>query len=200
MEREFLEDCLARGMSLKGIAKNAGCAPGTVGYWVRKHGLMAHGSAKFDPTRSPDPVAVTALAERGHSLKRIADELGTSPRAVSRCMRKLGITGMRSRRAATVRQARAEGRRSAMLDCPKHGHTEFWIGEKVIRCRRCNATGVANRRRKLKEILVEEAGGSCRLCGYDRSPAALEFRLAPFPFRDIPDEADKTVLAFDKRW
>ena len=31
------------------------------------------------------------------------------------------------------------------------------------------------RRRRVKEILVEEAGGCCRLCGYDRCVAALEF-------------------------
>ena len=31
------------------------------------------------------------------------------------------------------------------------------------------------RRRRVKEILVKEAGGRCRLCGYDRCVAALEF-------------------------
>ena len=31
------------------------------------------------------------------------------------------------------------------------------------------------RRRKAKAILVREAGGHCRICGYDRCIAALEF-------------------------
>jgi hypothetical protein len=31
------------------------------------------------------------------------------------------------------------------------------------------------RRRKVKRILVDEAGGACMLCGYDRCVAALEF-------------------------
>ncbi len=31
------------------------------------------------------------------------------------------------------------------------------------------------RRRRVKQILVEEAGGRCRLCGYDRSVAGLHF-------------------------
>jgi hypothetical protein len=31
------------------------------------------------------------------------------------------------------------------------------------------------RRRKVKQTLVSEAGGRCRLCGYDRCAAALEF-------------------------
>jgi hypothetical protein len=34
---------------------------------------------------------------------------------------------------------------------------------------------VLRRRRRVKEILVSEAGGACRLCGYDRCLAALEF-------------------------
>jgi hypothetical protein len=31
------------------------------------------------------------------------------------------------------------------------------------------------RRRRVNRILVSEAGGACRLCGYDRCAAALEF-------------------------
>jgi hypothetical protein len=31
------------------------------------------------------------------------------------------------------------------------------------------------RRRHVKAVLIEEAGGRCVLCGYDRSPAALQF-------------------------
>ena len=34
---------------------------------------------------------------------------------------------------------------------------------------------VTTYRRSVKRRLVEEAGGSCRLCGYDRCIAALEF-------------------------
>ena len=34
---------------------------------------------------------------------------------------------------------------------------------------------VSNRRRKIKQLLVEEAGGRCALCGYERCAAALHF-------------------------
>jgi 5-methylcytosine-specific restriction endonuclease McrA len=34
---------------------------------------------------------------------------------------------------------------------------------------------VSRRRRKIKEILVEEAGGKCVICGYARHSAALQF-------------------------
>jgi hypothetical protein len=34
---------------------------------------------------------------------------------------------------------------------------------------------VSRRRRRLKEILVREAGGRCGICGYDRWVGALQF-------------------------
>jgi len=34
---------------------------------------------------------------------------------------------------------------------------------------------VARRRRKVKEILIDEAGGACAICGYARHAAALQF-------------------------
>jgi hypothetical protein len=43
------------------------------------------------------------------------------------------------------------------------------------RCAKCAGEAVSRRRRKVKRILVAEAGGMCRLCGYDRCIAALEF-------------------------
>ena len=45
----------------------------------------------------------------------------------------------------------------------------------VNRCAKCNSDDVTKRRRRVKRILVEEAGGACRLCGYSRCLAALEF-------------------------
>ena len=49
VEKEFLEDCLAKGMSLPQIGELVGRLPGTVGYWVAKHRLVANGSEKFTP-------------------------------------------------------------------------------------------------------------------------------------------------------
>jgi hypothetical protein len=34
---------------------------------------------------------------------------------------------------------------------------------------------VSTRRRKVKEILVDEAGGACAICGYKRFAGALQF-------------------------
>ncbi len=81
----------------------------------------------------------------------------------------------REDRIALIREARADGRNHAVLECSIHGITEFWVGKSAVRCRRCNSFNVAKRRRKVKEILVAEAGGVCSICGFDRSMVALEF-------------------------
>ena len=40
---------------------------------------------------------------------------------------------------------------------------------------KCRSGGVAKRRRIVKQLLVEEAGGKCALCGYERCQGALQF-------------------------
>jgi hypothetical protein len=57
-----------------------------------------------------------------------------------------------------------------------HGLTTFVRRDQNgFRCRRCRTGAVHRRRRTLKRVLVEEAGGACVLCGYDRSLAGLHF-------------------------
>src|SRR5207253_817513 len=41
--------------------------------------------------------------------------------------------------------------------------------------KRCRTEHVSARRRRVKRILVEEAGGRCVICGYDRFSGALQF-------------------------
>lgn len=177
MDKAFVEECLAEGMSLPEIGKLVGRSPGTVGYWVKKHGLVANGNAKFSPTAEPiDRGLLASLVAAGLTLREIAEELGEGITRVARCMDRyeLGPTGY-GRRSTAIRNARAAGAKEIELVCPRHGRTPFWIGTKTVRCRKCNAAGVANRRRKVKQILIEEAGGCCISCGYSRSQAGLEF-------------------------
>jgi 5-methylcytosine-specific restriction endonuclease McrA len=84
--------------------------------------------------------------------------------------------GHRSYRLQLIRAAREDGRVTVTLECPKHGLTQFRILEPTgTRCKKCNSDAVKRRRKRVKRILVAEAGGECRLCGYDRAPEALEF-------------------------
>jgi DNA-directed RNA polymerase subunit RPC12/RpoP len=49
------------------------------------------------------------------------------------------------------------------------------IGGTRYRCAKCNTESVATRRRRIKEILVEEAGGRCLVCGFAKYIGALHF-------------------------
>jgi Homeodomain-like domain len=72
--------------------------------------------------------------------------------------------------------ARRAGLREAVGRCPRHGETTFVLeGSGTYRCKACRQERVTEHRRRIKQVLVAEAGGSCCICGYDRHPAALEF-------------------------
>lgn len=64
----------------------------------------------------------------------------------------------------------------AIKECPRHGMTNFRLRrDGHHRCARCASEAVSRRRRRVKQTLVEEAGGRCTLCGYSRYVGALEF-------------------------
>jgi hypothetical protein len=88
-------------------------------------------------------------------------------------MRRYGLES-----TAYVRAGR-DGEKPKFIErkCRTHGVTTFVRSGSAAhyRCRRCRAEHVAARRRRVKEILVAEAGGRCVVCGYDRAPAALHF-------------------------
>ena len=98
-------------------------------------------------------------------------------------------------------------------ECVRHGLTEFafysrgpGLGRKWS-CKRCVGEAVTRRKQKLKRILVDEAGGRCAVCGYDRcivnlgfhhvDPSAKSFAMSMAIGRSISafrQEAKKCVL------
>jgi hypothetical protein len=63
-----------------------------------------------------------------------------------------------------------------MLVCRRHGRSLFQVdGRGTFRCLKCRGEAVIRRRRRVKELLVKEAGGACEICGYDRYLGALQF-------------------------
>jgi len=94
--------------------------------------------------------------------------------------------------------ARAEGTREVVHACPKHGLTPYVLdGRGYYRCRRCRAEAVSRRRRKMKETLVAEAGGSCRLCGYNGSLRGLHFHHLDPAQKRFELNAKGVALALD---
>jgi hypothetical protein len=179
MDKESLRLLLAQGTSVEKIATRFGKHPWTVAYWMKKHGLEAPNREKFAAKGGFDREELTAFVDDVLTIGQIADAAGRSRTAVRYWLGQYGLKTVRARGAAAdeqLRAAREKGQNTIIRDCRHHGSTVFVIdGSSRYRCRRCRADAVSRRRRRVKQMLVAEAGGCCRLCGYDRHPAALAF-------------------------
>jgi len=179
MDRASLEQLLGRGLSLAEIGKRFGLHESTVGYWVEKHGLRAVNRDKYAARGGLGRAQLEQLVGEGASIAQIAEAVGRSKGSVRHWLGKYELNttnagGGPSR--AGAREARAAGLAETILRCPRHGEVAHVRGSRgYFRCRTCRVEAVIRRRRKVKHILVEEAGGRCRLCGYCRCVAALEF-------------------------
>jgi predicted Zn-ribbon and HTH transcriptional regulator len=148
----------------------------TVGYWVKKHGLEAVNREKQAARGGLDKDRLEALVREGRSVAWIAKVLDVSEPTVRYWLKKFDLHTRGSLRRRRAEQAKRAGLAITRLTCRHHGFTDFWLeGRGYYRCLQCRSEAVAKRRRKVKAILIREAGGRCRLCGYDRSIAALEF-------------------------
>jgi hypothetical protein len=83
----------------------------------------------------------------GRWIESVARELGKHPSTVGHWVTRYGLASLHAARHA------AKG-------APR---------------RRCRSEAVTAHRRRVKELLIEEAGGCCVICGYDRFPGALQF-------------------------
>jgi transposase len=174
VDRESLKLLLAQGLSLEAIGRRYGKHPSTVGYWVQKHGLRAANADKHAPRGGITREALEALVASGASIAEIAGARGVGRTTVRHWLARYGLKTERSR-------GRHEGPPSERLHttkrrCRRHGITDLRLeGRGYYRCLRCRADRVADRRRKVKQTLVAEAGGCCALCGYARYVGALQF-------------------------
>lgn len=172
MNRASLESQLAEGLSLAEIGRRHGLHEATVSYWVKKHGLKAANHARHAARGGVAREDLAELIAAGMSTAQIAEKLGLSRTTVRHWLREYGL----STQWAERRKASQEGRPRLELECRRHGLTMFRLMARGgYRCGRCQSEAVARRRRKVKQILVEEAGGKCVVCGYERCLAALEF-------------------------
>jgi transposase len=176
MDKRFLEECLANGMSLEAIGERAGKHPSTVGYWVKKHGLRAVGTDRFSPRGGLDRSELEFAVENGLTLEEMATSLSRSISTVRYWLERYGFRATGGTRQRESREAKRRGLRHIERSCPRHGRTKFVLdGRGSYRCMKCRRGDVSSWRRRAKQRLVEEAGGMCQICGYDRYPGALQF-------------------------
>jgi len=179
MDKDSLELLLAQCASVEKIAKRFGKDPSTVAYWMRKYGLRAVNRDKHLPRGGIERGTLEALVGAGMTIAEMAAQLALSKGTVRHWLKRYGLQSKNSvgrRPAEATRAAKQAGLLTVTRACEQHGETEFILeGRGYYRCKRCRAEGVVRHRRKLKAILVHEAGGRCVVCGYDRHPRALEF-------------------------
>ena len=176
MEKGFLEECLAEGLSLEEIGKRAGKHPSSVRYWMQKHGLRS-ADAKHVPEGGLTRAELEPLVDQGLTIEKIAQRLGVSDSTVKKWLKRHELRTHGAQRRILLDRLRDEGEGDVQLECRKHGLTRHVsvASERRLRCVTCRAEAVSRRRRKVKEMLVAEAGGKCTLCGYARHSVALQF-------------------------
>lgn len=176
MDRTALKRLLGQGLSLAEIGKRFGLHESTVGYWVQQHGLQAVNRDKYAAKGSLTREDLEPLIEQGASITQIAEAVGRSKTTVRHWLREYGLT---TRRGEWRRKTIAMGETPMDViqrECSQHGLTDFKRrSPSGYRCLKCRSEAVVRRRRKVKQTLVEEAGGACVGCGYSGCIAALEF-------------------------
>lgn len=175
-DRELLAALLGQGRSVEKIARQFGRHPSTIAYWIEKHGLAVPNRDKHDAKGGIGRGRLETLVAEGMSIAEIAAEVGLSKTTVRHWLRRYDLSTHANARREAIRDAKTGGLTRIVLQCRHHGETEFTLeGRGYFRCKRCRMERVLRRRRRLKELLVAEAGGRCCICGYDRHFGALEF-------------------------
>jgi transposase len=178
MDRVLLEQLLAEGLSLERIGERVGRHPSTVAYWIRSYGLAAVHRDKHAARRIVTRECLEPLVLAGASVGSIASALGVSRTTVRHWLEKFGLETERGRRLRLSREGRASATLPEIVqrECRRHGLTDFRLeGRGLHRCMRCRVEYVARRRQKVRSTLIREAGGCCRLCGYNSFEGALQF-------------------------
>jgi transposase len=172
---------LASGASIEAIASEVGCHASTVAYWANKYDLVSTLAAKHATKGPIERAVLEQLVGEGLTIEQIGAQLGIGSSSVRHWLRKYEL---KTARAHDLQRGAPPGS-ELIRECRRHGWTAFVVSRngKRLRCKRCRSEHVSARRRRVKAILVAEAGGCCQLCGYDRYPGALQFHH--------PDPAEK---------
>ncbi len=110
------------------------------------------------------------------SIRQMSEALGFSVSGVRHWLRRYRLETRRIKRLAATEQGRKARTPSLVLTCRHHGLTKFrLLASGGYRCVRCSSEAVSRRRRRVKDMLVQEAGGKCAVCRYDRYAGALHF-------------------------
>lgn len=193
MERDELEGLLGQGLSLDRIGQMMGRDASTIGYWVRKHGLRPAHQERHAPRGALAKEVLERLVEEGLTQREIASRTDRSLGTIRHWLRRYGLQTVRHHWPAPASRPKYHRR-----PCRRHGWTDFVHSGGRYRCLKCRSEAVAARRRRVKQILVGEAGGRCEICGYHRSSVALHFHHLEPSGKRFSISYNGATIAIDK--
>lgn len=83
--------------------------------------------------------------------------------------------------------------------CKHHGLTEFKQTPKgKTYCPKCNVESVDRRRKRVRQILIDEFGGECQICGYNKNIGALHFHHVDPSTKEFDISLNKNVAALNR--
>ena len=174
MDRDALKLLLDQGVSVEEIGRRFDRNASTIAHWMRKYGLDAPNREKYAAKGGIERDLLEELVAAGGTIASIATELRRSTATVRHWLAKYGLQTEAARRPTAIYEQLDD--RTLISACSQHGQTAFRRDQTGrTRCLQCRQEYVVRRRRRVKAILVSEAGGSCALCGYDRYAGALQF-------------------------
>ena len=160
-------------MSLSQIGRRLGRHPSTVAYWLKKYGLTAVNRSRHAPKGGLSRDELAPLVAQGLSVREIATRFDLGYSTIRHWLAAHDLVTEGARRLQVPPDDRP---RHVQRVCRHHGHTTFLLTKaRHYRCQQCAREAVTRKRRRLKLVLIEEAGGCCQLCGFDRWAAALQF-------------------------
>jgi len=98
VDKAFLEECLAEGMSLEAIGESVGKHESTVSYWLKKHGLEAAKAEKHAAKGGVAKEDLERFLAAGLSLREIARHMDCSLATIHHWICKYGLETERSAR------------------------------------------------------------------------------------------------------
>ncbi len=172
MDKPWLAARLAKGASIEAIARDVGRHPSTVAYWVNRHDLASSHAPKHTARGGIARETLEPLVADGLSVQQIAERLRCGGTTIRYWLGKHELATIHAPPASLADRPAVLIRR-----CRKHGYTQHVAvaAGRRYRCKRCRVEAVTARRRRVKAVLVSEAGGRCSLCGYERFAGALQF-------------------------
>jgi transposase len=199
MDRRSLEQLLSQRLSLAEIGRRFGRHESTVAYWVEKYGLEAANRDKHLARGGLKRQQLETLVSSGMSIAQIAEATSSSKATVRHWLTRYGLKTLGRRPRVEVEAAQKAGLHVVVSRCKHHGETAFVLDRRgYYRCKRCRSASVSRRRRKVKELLVAEAGGACCVCGYNRIARALHFHHLDPALKRMEMNARGAAMALDR--